>query len=397
MTNFRLIASNILKRLAYTFWEYWGRISGVLTFTFVYCEPLPFGSRSLRYKPVVSSLPNFAAKHTGKAAVGAQADLAEHARSFEKDSFKAQSNVVEMARLDETVSFDDSLELVDRTPSVTGEQDIKLLIAQGFELRNAGNYRGAIKRFDRAIAQDENYAKPFLYRGQTFIQMREYDAALNDFRKVLQLDPTNVRAWHGQGVAKAELRLYPSAVDSFDQAIACEPNNDKIWYNRGRALLKLQQYEPALSSFDRAIALNKFRYHAWYSRALAQAALEFVQPAIESLEQATALKASCHYAWNYRGTLLNRLFKHSEALESFRTSLKYRTPNPNAWYGLASTYALLNDPESSSEHLRKAVQLNPSIYSLMARNDVNFDLVRDHPKVRPILCSSDETLSRRSS
>ena len=345
---------------------------------------------------MVTSLSNFAVSRQNKAAVDAHANLAEHAKLLEKDDFKAQSNVVEMARLDETVGFDDSLEPADSAPSTTGEQDVKFLIGQGFDLRNAGNYRGAIKRFDRAIAQDENYAKPFLYRGQTFIQMREYEAALSDFRKVLQLDPTNVRAWHGQGVAKAELRLYPSAVDSFDQAISCEPNNDKIWYNRGRALLKLRQYDQALTSFDRAIELNKYRYHAWYSRALAQAALELVQPAIESLEQATALKASCHYAWNYRGTLLNRLFKHPEAIVSFQTSLEYRMPNPNAWYGLASTYALLNDPQSAGEHLRKAVQLNPSIYSLMARNDVNFDLVRDHPKVRPILCSSDETLSRHT-
>ena len=374
-----LSADDVSKRLADTFWEYWEQISG------------HYDTNS-----VVTSLPNFAARHPDRAAVGAQANLAEHAKLLEKDSYIAQSNIVEMARLDETASFDDSLDLPEGASSTASEQDVTLLIAQGFELRNAGNYQGAVKRFDRAIAQDENYAKPFLYRGQTFIQMREYDAAIKDFRQVLQLDPTNVRAWHGQGVAKAELKLYPSAVDSFDQAIACEPNNDKIWYNRGRALLKLQQYESALTSFDRAIELNKFRYHAWYSRALAQAALEFVQPAIESLEQATALKASCHYAWNYRGTLLNRLFKHSEALESFQMSLEYRNPNPNAWYGLAATYALLNDPDAASEHLRKAVQLNPNIYSLMARNDVSFDLVRDHPKIRPILCSSDETISRRS-
>ncbi len=361
---------------------------------------------------MVTFPPNFAARHQDKAAIDAQSKWVEHVSLLGKDSFRAQSNVVEMAGLDETAGLDDSgldeaLKPLQQLPSLideqADEQDVKLLIGQGFELRNAGNYKGAVKRFDRAIllgggcasAQDETYAKPFLYRGQTLIQMCEYEAALKDFRRVLQLDSTNARAWHGQGVAKAELGLYPSAVDSFDQAIACDPNSDKIWYNRGRALLKLQQHEQALISFDRALALNKFRYHAWYSRALAQAPLELIQPAIESLEQAIALKTSCHYAWNYRGTLLNRLFKRAAAIESFQTSLKYRTPNPNAWYGLAATYALLNDPESASIHLRKAIQLNPNIYSLMARNDMNFDLVRDHPKVRPILCRSDETISRR--
>lgn len=263
--------------------------------------------------------------------------------------------------------------------------DIKSLIKRGFALRNMGNYKGAIDKFDRAITQDPSNYRSLLYRAQTLIQMQSYDAAIKDFRGVLKLDPTNSRAWHGQGVAKAELRLYPSAVDSFDRAIACDPNNDKVWYNRGRALLKLEQHERALESFDKAVELNNEKYHYWYNRALAQAALEHIQPAIESLAQTTTLKASCHYAWNYRGTLLNRLFRHDEALKSFWESLQHRVPNPNAWYGLAATYALLNNPEAVAIHLTQAVQLNPSIYSLMARNDVNFNLVRNHPKVAKLL------------
>lgn len=264
-------------------------------------------------------------------------------------------------------------------------QDIKSLLKRGFALRSLGNYKGAIEKFDRAIAQDPSNYRSLLYRAQTLIQMQSYDAALKDFRGVLKLDPTNSRAWHGQGVAKAELRLYPSAVDSFDRAIACEPNNDKVWYNRGRALLKLEQHGRALESFDKAVELNDEKYHYWYNRALAQAALEQIQPAIESLAQTTTLKKGCHYAWNYRGTLLNRLFRHEEALKSFWESLQHRVPNPNAWYGLAATYALLDNPEAVAIHLTQAVQLNPSIYSLMARNDASFDPVRNHPKVAKLL------------
>lgn len=195
----------------------------------------------------------------------------------------------------------------------------------------------------------------------------------------------SARAWHGQGVAKAELGLYPSSIDSFDRAISCEPNSDKIWYNRGRALQQLEPYEPALESFDRAVELNEKRYHTWYNRALAQASLEYIQPAIDSLDRTVEIQPSCHYAWNYRGTLLNRLFRQGEAIESFWQSLRHRTPNSNAWYGLASSYALLDNPEAAGIHLKQAVQINPSIYTLKVLNDPNFDTVRDHPKVRALL------------
>ncbi len=271
-------------------------------------------------------------------------------------------------------------------PPPDQDQELKALILQGFKLRNLGDYKGAIEKFDRVLIQDPINVNTLLYRAQTFIQIGTYESALKDFRAVLKLKPTSASAWHGQGLAKAELKLYPSAVDSFDRAIAYEPDNDKIWYNRGRALLKLAQYEKALKSLDRAVELNDSRYHAWYTRALAQAALELIAPALDSLEKATALKESCHYAWNYRGTLLNRLFKHEEALNSFWMSLRHRVPNPNAWYGLASTYALLGNASAAAIHLRQAILLNPNIYSLMVRNDVNFDLVRSDPKVQAALC-----------
>ncbi|MGD1896689.1 MAG: tetratricopeptide repeat protein [Phormidesmis sp.] len=264
-------------------------------------------------------------------------------------------------------------------------QRIKALLKKGFVLHSMGNYSGAIEQFDRAIAANSENEKAWYYRAQSHMQMREFETALQDFRQVLRLNPTNAKAWQGQGVAKAELRLYPSAVDSFNHATICDPGDDKIWYNRGRALLKLEQYENALESFDKAIAIDSSKYHTWYNRPLAQAALEQVQPAIKSLEKVTELKSSCHYAWNYRGTLLNRCFKYQGALESFWESLKHRVPNPNAWYGIASSYALLDNPEACAIHLSQAVQLHPSIYSLMARNDTNFEPVRSHPRISKIL------------
>ena len=268
-------------------------------------------------------------------------------------------------------------------------QDIKTLIQRGFVLRNDGDYARAVEKFSQAIAQDSKNAKALLYRAQTYVQMREHELAIKDFREVLRLDPTDARAWHGQGVARAELGLYPSAVDSFDRALSCgassDKNSDKIWYNRGRALLKLEQYEKALESFDRAVELNGDRYHSWYNRALAQAALECVQPAIESVDRTVAIKPSCHYAWNYRGMLFNRLFKHEEAIESFWRSLQYQVPNPNAWYGLAASYGLMDNAIAAGIHLRQAVQINPGIYTLRVLNDPSFDTVRDHPKVRTLL------------
>lgn len=264
-------------------------------------------------------------------------------------------------------------------------QRINILIKKGLALHSTGDFTNALDQFDRAITQDVGNENIWYYRAQVHMRLQAYESALQDFRQALRLNPTHAKAWHGLGVAKAYLRLYPSAVDSFERAAAYDPKNDKIWYNRGRALLQLAQYEKALESFDRAIALNPQKHHTWYSRALVLAALEDIRPAIASLEQVTRLKPSCHYAWNYKGTLLNRIGQHQSALESFWESLKHRTPNPNAWYGIAASYAQQGDPTAAAIHLQQAVQLHPEIYTLMARKDISFDAVRAYPKIAEIL------------
>ncbi len=269
--------------------------------------------------------------------------------------------------------------------SSSGSSDAKTLIKQGFSCLNRGRRREALDVLSQAIAQDSKDATAWFYRAQTHIQIKSYDAALKDLRIVLQIDPTHSKAWHAQGVARAKLRLYPSAIDSFERAIAYEPNDDKIWYNRGQALLKLEQFDEALKSFDQAIEIKADKHRTWYSKALAQAALEQISASISSLDRVVQLKDDCHYAWNYRGTLLNRLFKHQAALESFEQSLARRRLNPNALYGIASSHALQNDVETAALYLRQAVQINPHIYSLMARNDVNFEPIRNCPEISSIL------------
>lgn len=263
--------------------------------------------------------------------------------------------------------------------------DATTLVKQGLLFLSRGRRSEALDVFGQAIAQDSQNTIAWLYRAQAHIQIKSYEAALQDFRIVLQIEPTHSEAWHGQGIAKAGLRLYPSAIGSFDRAIAYDPNNDKIWYNRGQALLKLDQPDQAIESFDKAIEIRADKHHTWYTKALAQAALEQISAAISSLDKVLQLKDNCHYAWNYRGALLNRLFKHQAALESFQQSLKRRRLNPNALYGIASTYALQNEVENAALYLRQAIQINPHIYSLMARNDVSFDAIRNCPQIASIL------------
>jgi len=102
------------------------------------------------------------------------------------------------------------------------------LLNEGIKLASNRNYRGAIQKYDRALA----------------------------------IKPDDADAWYFRGLAlgelgrHAELGQYAEAVVSFDKAIAINPDFAEAWYNRGLALGELGRHAEALASFDKAIAIN---------------------------------------------------------------------------------------------------------------------------------------------
>ena len=163
------------------------------------------------------------------------------------------------------------------------------------------------------------------------------------------------------------------------------PNDAKAWYNHGNALIRAYQYREAVDSFDRTVALNPQNHRAWYNRGIALAALRRYEEALNSLDTTIMIKRDCHYAWNYRGVVLNKLGRYEEAIRSFDKSLKYKHENPNAWYGKASTYAICQEVNLSLSNLRRAIELSPNLYRVMAQTDNSFDAVRQEASFRELV------------
>ena len=110
---------------------------------------------------------------------------------------------------------------------------------------------------------------------------------------------------------------------------------------------------------------------------MALAALRRYDDALTCLDSALTLKRSCYYAWNYRGLVLTKLERHPEAIASFEKSLRYKSDNPNAWYGKACSFAVQGDVEQAVKNLHRAIVLSPNLYRVMAQTDSCFDDIRN--------------------
>ena len=186
---------------------------------------------------------------------------------------------------------------------------------------------------------------------------------------------------------QAKISDFAAAVESFDQAIALNERNHEACFNRGHALLRLNRFLEAADSFDQLIQQEPDNYRAWYNRAIALAAMRRYHDALSCLDTALSIKPTCHYAWTYRGVMLNKLHRFRDALLSFDRSLYCRTPNANAWYGKAATYALQGKSKSAAQWLRNAIAVNPSLYRVLVKTDPNFSLVINSAEMQTLLHS----------
>ncbi|MEL6381652.1 MAG: hypothetical protein AAFQ89_04105, partial [Cyanobacteria bacterium J06626_18] len=69
----------------------------------------------------------------------------------------------------------------------------------------------------------------------------------------------------------------------------------------------------------------------------------------------------------------------------FDQSLRYRTPNPNALYGKASTYALQGNVAKAAQILGEAIVVGANLYRVMAQTDPSFSKVIDEPAIQALL------------
>lgn len=64
----------------------------------------------------------------------------------------------------------------------------------------AGDWKGAIKEYDKAIALNPNHADAYYFRGGARANLKQYAAAIKDYNKAIRLNSDNVAAFVGRAM-----------------------------------------------------------------------------------------------------------------------------------------------------------------------------------------------------
>jgi tetratricopeptide (TPR) repeat protein len=106
--------------------------------------------------------------------------------------------------------------------------------------------------FDQAIQLDPQLALTYIYRGQHYLDVGEFQRALQDFDRAIRLngdtcaDPECAKPYFFRGLVYLDLGLYEQSVESLTQAIGLDSKLVEAFVQRGKAQAELGNEAQAL-------------------------------------------------------------------------------------------------------------------------------------------------------
>jgi S1-C subfamily serine protease len=114
------------------------------------------------------------------------------------------------------ISFSKAIELHEKAPA-------ELYCLRGVARRKAGAARAAIADLSEAIRLDANNAAAYRERGDTFLELREYDRAIADYSEAIRLNPEDALAYAGRSQAHAKKGKMDEAKADQQKAVQINP------------------------------------------------------------------------------------------------------------------------------------------------------------------------------
>mgnify|MGYP001073512781 CR=1 FL=1 len=260
----------------------------------------------------------------------------------------------------------------------------KAMYGKSKSLYRLGRYQEAVDSYDQAIAspmaEGALAAELWYGRGKAFYRLQQLDEALASLEQALAIlqaiglgsEPSAHKVWASLGQVLMSQRKDAAALEKFDRAIALAPTSALYWTHKGFLLKRLGRYEEALAAFDEALALGHTVARIWHHRGLTLMKIKRYPEAHHSFTQALKHQAYDYKSWLSLAWALEKMGDYNLAIEAYNKSLAIEPDQSFAFYQQARCYAVLQQPSSAAEYLRRAIALHPEAYAPRSKVDPVF-------------------------
>lgn len=148
-----------------------------------------------------------------------------------------------------------------------------------------GDNQGAIEDYTQAIKINPNYATSDKHQGMAHYLIKEQPKV----SQTIKIPLHDAVAYTNRGNSCLELGDYDEAIADYNQAMQINPNYADAYYHRGNAHYDIDKYEDAIADYTQVIKINSNYIEAYYNRGNARLTLADKQGALEDFQKAADL------------------------------------------------------------------------------------------------------------
>jgi tetratricopeptide (TPR) repeat protein len=210
----------------------------------------------------------------------------------------------------------------------------------------------------KRASPSKTIAAVYSARGQSHLDLRQYQQAIADLNRALELDPENVSAYCDRGWTYVNRKEYPQAIADFDHALELDPNNASAYSGRGWTYVNREEYPQAIADFDRALELDPGWPAAYNGRGYIHELHQEYQQTLALYERYIKRHPKEPWGYYYRGRTYRGLKSYQQAMEDFNRAIELGPDASWLYWQRGLAYLWLKDIKLASADFLRGWELD---------------------------------------
>lgn len=229
----------------------------------------------------------------------------------------------------------------------------------GLDSLDAGNFKGAVKRFEEAVKIDPKFAAAWYELAWCYNEIGEPRKAIAASQKSIELSGEDGAVYFEIGYAYDMEGNVEQAKANYQKSLRLQPDLLRSYLSLANVIFDFDQdFASALKyyqEYTKRANRNDIESYVWFRKAYCEVEANQLDSALLSLDYSTLANSNNTLAWSEKGYVYQQKKDASRSISSYQKALSIDSMSYDANLGIADTYRLLSrDADKALPHYLKA-------------------------------------------